>query len=91
MRWGLCHRRCGDTVCFNLLVDAFSFSVRLGMVGSREGKVISKGFSELLGKGRGELGTTFRDDFVLEAELGVDFVEEEGSDTRGSDDFLGRA
>ena len=34
-------------ICFNLLVNTFSFSVRLGMVGCGEGEVISKCFPEL--------------------------------------------
>ena len=38
-------------VCFNFLVDLFCFSVRLGVIGSREGEIIVKEFSKFLGKG----------------------------------------
>ena len=47
------------------------------MIGSGEGEVVSKGFSKLLGKGRGELGATVRDDFVIETKPSVDFMEKE--------------
>ena len=66
-------------VHFNLLVDMFSFSIRLGMVGSGEGEVVSKGFSKLFSKGGGKLGAMVGDDFVIEAEPSVDFVEKERS------------
>ena len=32
-------------ICFNLLVDTFCFSIRLRVIGSEEGEVVSKGFS----------------------------------------------
>ena len=35
----------------NFLVDLFSFSVRLSMVSSSEGKIIVEGFPKFLGKG----------------------------------------
>ena len=38
-------------VCFNFLVDPFHFSIRLGVIGSREGEVVVKELSEFLGKG----------------------------------------
>ena len=38
-------------VCFNFLVDPFHFSVRLEVIGSREGEVVVKELSEFLGKG----------------------------------------
>ena len=61
----------------NFLVNTFSFTIGLGMIGSGEGEVVSKGFSKLLGKGRGELGATVRDDFVIETKPSVDFMEKE--------------
>ena len=76
-RWGSHHK--DVEVYFNLLVDLFSFSVGLGVVGGGEGEVISEGFSKLFGKGRGELGTLVGDDFIIETESSVDFVEKEQS------------
>ena len=52
-------------VCFNLLVDTFCFTVRLGVIGGGQGEVIVQEFSKLLGKGRGELWATVGDDFVV--------------------------
>ena len=40
---------------FNFLVNTFSFSIRLRVIGGGEGNVISKGFSKLFGKGEGKL------------------------------------
>ena len=36
---------------FNFLVDSFSFSVRLKVIGSGEGKIIVEEFSKFFGKG----------------------------------------
>ena len=74
---------------FNFLVDSFHFSVRLWMVGSREGKVIVKEFSKFFGKGRGKLWTTIRNDLVVEPKVEVDFIEKESGDPFCSDCFLG--
>ena len=38
-------------VCFNFLVDLFSFPIRLGVIGFREGEIVVKKFSKFLGKG----------------------------------------
>ena len=37
------------------------------------------------------MGTTIRDDFVEKSEAKEDFVEKEGCDPLGGDEFLGRA
>ena len=42
-------------VHFNLLVDTFSFTIRLRVVGSGKREVVVQEFFKLLGKGRGEL------------------------------------
>ena len=52
-------------VCFNFLVDPFSFTVRLEVICSREGEDIIKEFSKFLDEDRGELWTTIRDDYVI--------------------------
>ena len=76
---------------FNFLVDLFHFSVRLRVVGSREGKVIVKKFPEFFGKGGGKLWTKIKDDLVIESEVEVDLVEKEDGDPFCSDYFLGGA
>ena len=55
-------------MCLNLLVDMFCFAVRLGVIGGGKGEVIVEEFAKLLGKGGCELGTTIRDDFIIESE-----------------------
>ena len=62
-------------ICFNLLVDTFCFAVRLRVIGGREGKVIVKEFTELLGESGGELWATIGDDLVVEPESKVYFVK----------------
>ena len=78
-------------VHFNLLVDAFGFTIRLEVVGSREGEIIVEEFAKLLGEGRGELWTMIRDNFVVKSKVEVYFVEEKSSYSFSSDRFLGRA
>ena len=75
-------------VCFNFLIDSFSFAIRLRMVGSGKGEIVVEEFAKLLGKGGSELWATIRDDFVIEPKMKVDFVEKEGSYPFGSDGFL---
>ena len=50
---------------FNLLVDTFYFTVRLGVIGGGEGEVIIQEFFKLLGKSGGKLWATIRDDLVV--------------------------
>ena len=52
-------------VRFNLLVNTFCFTVRLGVVGGGQGEVVVEELSELLGEGRGKLRATIGDDFVV--------------------------
>ena len=73
---------------FNFLVDSFYFSVRLGIVGDREGKVVVKEFPEFFGKGRGKLWTMIRDNLVVESEAEVDLVEKESDNPFCSNHFL---
>ena len=44
-------------VCFHLLVDMFSFAIRLGVIGNGERQVVVEEFPEFLGKDGGELWT----------------------------------
>ena len=69
----------------------FSFFIDLGVVGGGEGEVVVEEVSELLGKGRGELWSSIRDNFVVETEVKVNFIEEEGGNSLCSDSFLGGA
>ena len=43
-----------------------------------------------MGEGRGKLGASVRDDFVVKAEAEKDFMEEKGGDSFSGDGFLGR-
>ena len=78
-------------VCFDFLVYLFHFSVRLGVISSGEEKVIFQEFSEFSSEGGYELRTLIKDDFVIEAEVEVYFVEKEGNYPFSNDDFLHRA
>ena len=75
-------------VHFDFLVYSFSFSIRLGVVGSGEGEVVFQGFSEFSSEGRCELGASVGYDFVIEAKAEVDFVEKECSNSFGGNVFL---
>ena len=77
-------------VCFDLLVYLFGFSVRLGMIGCGEGKVILQEFSKFSSEGGRELGTMIGYDFVVEAEAEIHFVEKESGYAFSSDVFLCR-
>ena len=78
-------------VHLNFLIYPFGFSIRLGVVGGGEGEVVFQEFPEFSSEGGSTLGASVRDDFVIEAEAEVYFVEEECSDAFGSDVFLCRA
>ena len=78
-------------VRFNLLVDTFCFTVRLGVIGGGEGKIVVKEFPKFLGEGGGELWTSIRDDLVVESEAEVYFVEEKSGYSFSGDRFLDRA
>ena len=75
-------------VSFDFLVYPFGFSVRLGVVGGGERQVIFQEFSEFMSEGGSELGASVRDDFVVEAEAKVYFVEKECGNAFGSDIFF---
>ena len=75
-------------VCLNLLVDTFCFTIRLGVIGSREGEVVIQEFPKLLSEGKGKLWATIRDDLVVEPELEVYLMEKEGSYPLSGDGFL---
>ena len=50
-------------VGLDLLVYSFSLSVRLWVIGGREGKVVLEDASKFLGEFGGKLGSTIGDDF----------------------------
>ena len=75
-------------VHFNLLADMFCFTVGLGVIGGGKGEVIIEELSKLLGEGRGKLWTMIRDDFVVESEVEVYFMEKESSYSLSGDGFL---
>ena len=54
----------------------FSFPVGLRVIGSEEGKFVTKEFSQFLCESGGELWSSIRDDFVIEAESFEHFGEE---------------
>ena len=75
-------------ICFNLLVDMFCFTIRLGVIGGGKGEVVIQEFSKLLGEGRSKLWALIQDDLIVEAESEVYFVEKEGCYPLSSDGFL---
>ena len=98
----VCKFSMGDLVCpgtrvgptedpkvgFNLLVNMFCFTIRLGVVGGRKGEIIVEELSELLGEGTGELWAMIGDDLVVEPKTEIHFMEKEGSYSLGEDGFL---
>ena len=78
-------------VSFNLLIDTFSFTIKLWVVDGGKGEVIVQELAKLFRKGRGKLWVTVRDDFVIESEAEVNFVEEEDSYILDGDGFLSGA
>ena len=61
------------------------------MVHGRKGEVVIEEFSKFFDKGRDELWTMIRDDFVIKSKVEVNFVEKEGGYPFGGDGFLGEA
>ena len=52
-------------VGFHLLIDAFSFSVNLRVIGGGKGEFITEEHSKFLTEGGSELRSLVRDDFVV--------------------------
>ena len=75
-------------VGFDLLVYLFRFSIRLRVISSGKGKIVFQEFSKLLSEGGGKLRASVRDDFVIEAEVEVYFVEEKSSNPSSSNRFF---
>ena len=75
-------------VYFNLLVDTFHLTIRLGVIGGGEREVVIKELPKFLGEDRSKLWTVVGDDFVIETKVKVDFMKKEGSYSLGSDEFL---
>jgi hypothetical protein len=53
---------------FEFLVQMFSLSISLGMIGCGKGDFIVEESSKFFGEFRGKLGTSVRDDFVVKTE-----------------------
>jgi hypothetical protein len=81
-----CHRKVFDPIercraaidaeiSFQFLVQMPSLSIGLGVVCSREGNFVVKKSSKFFGEFRGELGTSIRDDFVVETKSQENFLE----------------
>ena len=73
---------------FYFLVDTFSLSIGLGMVGGGKGEIIVENPSKFLSKCRSKLWTTIRDNLVVKSIAEEDFMEKEGSDSFSGDGFL---
>jgi len=78
-------------ISFHFLVDTFSFSIGLRVIGSGKGEIIVKNSSKFSSECGGELWTTVRDNLVVESIAEEDFVEEKGGNSFGSDGFLSGA
>ena len=74
-------------VDLEFLVDSFSFTISLRVVCGRQGKGVSEEFSEFLCKEGCELGTSVRNNSVIESEPGVYSVIKKGSDVCSSGSF----
>ena len=83
-----CRAAIDAKIGFKFLVEAFSLSIGLGMIGGGEGYFIVKESAKFFGELRGELGASIRDQFVIEAESHEYFLEKELSNSFGSDGFL---
>ena len=76
---------------FDFLVYSFSFSIRLWVISSGEGKVVFEEFPQFSSKGRGELRFAVGNDFVVKPKAEEDLVEEKGGNPFSSNGFLSRA
>ena len=54
-------------VCFNLLVNVFSFTIRLRVIHGQEGEVVVKESPQFLDKGGCKLWALISDDLVIES------------------------
>ena len=77
-------------VYFQFLVNTFRFTISLRVVSGGKGEVILKESGEFPSEGRCELRAAVRDKFVMEAESGEDFGEEEFSNPGGIYHFVTR-
>ena len=55
-------------ICFNLLVDMFCFTIRLGVIGGGEGEIVVEEFAKFFDEDGCKLRATIRDDFVIKSE-----------------------
>ena len=62
---------------FDFLVSAFGLSVSLRMVGGGEADIVMEESGEFSSEGRGELGSSIRDQSVVETETFEHVVEKE--------------
>ena len=62
---------------FDFLVYSFSLSIRLWVIGGREGKIVLENAPKFLGKFGGKLGSMIGDDFRVQSKAAEDFVKKE--------------
>jgi hypothetical protein len=85
-----CRMAIDAKVGFQFLVQTFSLSISLGVIGDGKGNFIVEKSSKFFGKFRGELGSSIRNDFVIKTKSQENFLEKQLSDTFRCDVFLAR-
>ena len=68
-------------VSFDFLIGSFSLSISLRVVRSGESNIVFEDSSEFLGKRRGELGSSVRDEGVMKSEAFKYMIEKELGNT----------
>ena len=74
-------------ICFHFLISSFGLSISLRVVRGGELNVIFEDSSKFLGKCRGELWSTVRDEGIMESEAFEYVVKKELGDTIHVDSF----
>jgi len=67
-------------ISFYFLVNTFNLPIRLEVVGGGERKVVVQKFSKFSSKGRCELRTTIRDNFIVKPKVEENLMEEKRGD-----------
>ena len=73
------------------MVDPLGLTVGLWVIGGREGNVVFEEMSKFTSEGRGKLGSSVRDDSVMETELWEDMLKKDLGDVRSGGSFVARA
>jgi len=74
-------------VGFQVLINLLEFAISLGIISSEEGDIVERKASEFLSKGKSELETMVKDDFMMETKASKDMFEKEGGNTSSIDEF----